>query len=145
MEVTLTICFLTVGILCFSCEHDDCKVTGLTVSSGQNIYYKIISSSTYSPQTNSWFNKLNTLIMWKELGHEFGNFLYKIPFKRWVVTYLGNNFLCKKLYRILLELSYIEKISYIRNCKHFLCRRVLLSADGPILFKQNNKILIYKS
>ena len=109
MEVTLTICFPTVGILCFSCEHDDCKVTGLTVSSGQNIYYKIISSSTYSPQTNSWFNKLNTLIMWKELSHEFGNFLYKIPFKRWVDTYLGNNFLCKKLYRILLELSYIAK------------------------------------
>ena len=116
-----------VGIPCFSCEHDDCKITGLSVYSGQNIYYKIKTSSAYSPQTNSWFYKLNTSIKWKELGYEFGNFLYKKPFKRWVVTYLGNNFLCKKLKRILLELSYIGNISYIRSCKYFLYRRVLLT------------------
>ena len=128
MEVTLTIFFPTVGIPCFSCADGDCKVTGFSAYSGQNIYYKIKTSSAYSPQTNSWFNKLNTSIKWKEPGYEFGNFLYKKPFKRWVVTYLGNNFLCKKLKRILLELSYIGNISYIRNCKYFLYRRVLLTA-----------------
>ena len=60
--------FPTVGILCFSCEHEDCKVTGLSIFSGQNIYYKIKSSSAYSPQTNSWFNKLNTSSCGKSLG-----------------------------------------------------------------------------
>ena len=64
LKVTLTIFFPTVGIPCFSCEHDDCKVTGLSVYSGQNIYYKIKTSSAHSPQTNSWFNKR----LWKFLA-----------------------------------------------------------------------------
>ena len=52
VEVTLTIFFPTVGIPCFSCAHGDCKVTGFSAYSGQNIYYKIKTSSAYSPQTN---------------------------------------------------------------------------------------------